>query len=135
MPTLEAAEVRREDGAVVIWLPIQWPVMTLSVLRRDTQELVWQIAHESFRRIEMPDQQLSMNVERLTTERLEQRELGSADRNGPRSRLRYGEAPDGMKQFVPADARPPELIRGVSYVVAVRERPGVDVRRFSFAYA
>jgi hypothetical protein len=131
MSNLETAEAHASDGNVTIWLPLLWPVMTLTVLRCDTHDVVWRLAHESFRAVAMPAEGMEIRIERIIVEHLQQDDSETVAAALSRSPLRYGEAPRGMRQFIPHYGEPPELEPGVPYIIAVRERQGAELRRFT----
>jgi hypothetical protein len=108
--------------------------MTLTVLRRDTQDIVWQLAHESFRPVMLPQSAMEIRIEQITAEPFRQEEPESVA-TVSRTALRYGEAPPGMTQFIPIDGEPPQLESGVSYIIAVREQPDGESRRFTLRVA
>lgn len=126
---LERAEARETGGQVTIWLPVHWPVMTLSVIRRDTQDVMWQIAEESFRLVAMPREESELRIDRIFLEKVQEDDQSPASMVEC-STLRYGEAPERMRQFVPTDGQPPALESGGEYLIAVRERPDTHLRRF-----
>src|SRR5947207_7977313 len=109
MRLIEPARAIAAGSQVTIWLPVQWPVITLSIVRRDTQRVVWQIAHESFSRVLLPVEGMDLRLDRFAAVKVEGEPLSQSFPTLDDSPLRYGEAPIGMKQFLPSDGHPVEL--------------------------
>jgi hypothetical protein len=135
MLTVEVAQASEAGGQVTIWLPVRWPVVTLSVMRRDTQVVVWQIAHESFYRVAVLHDGIELHIDHISVEAIQQEAERKPAPTNECSALRYGEAPEGMGQFVPSDGAPPALESGVAYVVSLREHRNAGIRRFELQIA
>lgn len=131
---LERAHAVASNDGMTIWLPLRWPVITLRVLQPKTQELMWDIGHESFHEISEVAEPLEIEITRVS--------VSPITRGAPPAAivfdtvpLRYGDPPAGMRQFFPRGCKPPDLEASKSYLIVVRENLDGDLRRFEVSLA
>lgn len=126
---LERVQAVASAGGAIIWLPLQWPVITLRVLETGTQNLLWFIADESFRELSDVAKPVELEITRLSVSPI-RHEVSPAAVAFDTLPLRYGEPPLGMRQFFPDGSRPADLKSSISYLIVVRQTWDGDGRWF-----
>ena len=120
------------NNEVTVWLPLNtdWPVISVSIVDDMTKDLLWSAVHESFTAVAMngPDV-IALNVTRVSTTPPPDAAARQALAEKP---LRYGVAPDRMRQTVPNASQPPSLRKGRQYLAVVRETIDDSIRWFEF---
>jgi len=127
---IEIVRAQQKEDAITIRLPVHWPVATLNIIRRDTQELVWQVAHESFHQVNVRSEGIRLRIDRLVMEPLSIEHNERVTDRDEYADLTYGVAPKGMKQFFPDGVPPTALRSGIGYIIAIRDSPSSEIRRF-----
>jgi hypothetical protein len=120
------------DGqrGVTIWLPIdRWPVVSVSVVAENDRKLLWSVIHESFSEAEIgQDEPIELTITQTSSANPLPQSMGVSNAIP----LRYGHAPDGMRQTVPQRGFPLALQHGDNYTAVVRENVVDGVRWFEF---
>lgn len=120
------------ENEVTVWLPLKgWPVISLSVVDDTIQHLLWTVTHESFNEATADSTRpIELTITRLSVMR--RQGDGSVARTIDEIPLRYGIAPNGMRQTAPLGSAPPALRQGKHYVAVVRETLEANLRWFEF---
>lgn len=119
-----------EQRGVTIWLPIhRWPVVSVSVVDENNRKLLWSAIHESFSEAQLGNgEAIELTITRASSANPSQH-VAAVSNELP---LRYGYAPEGMRQTMPQRGAPPALQPG-DYMAVVRENVADGLRWFEFS--
>lgn len=122
MPLRAVRSERTSDERIALWIPIRaWPVISLSIIQPQKQQIMWTILHESFTEaVEAALDNIEIAITSLgpTKNTAVERTESETETN---LSLEYGVVPAGMKQAYPRHARAAPLERGEQYVVTIRQ--------------
>ena len=122
-----------EEDEVTVWLPLSkgWPVISLAIVDETTQRLLWAMVHESFKESAgNGDGTIELTITRLSA--IHHNTDTPVARTIEETPLRYGIAPNGMRQTVPRGSTPLPLCPGSQYLAVVRETVEDNFRWFGF---